>query len=103
MVADTPGGMVRVQAKTGRYDVRTNVIKASWDTPYTPQDCDVIAVHDPYAGITYYVDTARLIEGTTNVTIRFASSRQNGSSGIPSSECDWPSRFAKDERSEVSE
>jgi len=92
LVVVTDDDMVRVQVKTGRYDQRNGTFKASFDTPYSPTDVDLIAVVDQGAHIVYYVPTSRLVEGVTNVTIRFEPSSRD-STGIMFDEVNtWPTR-----------
>jgi hypothetical protein len=99
-VDDGSGTFKRVQSKCGRWDVRGReaTLKASWDTPYTTDEVDVIAVVDPTSETVYYVKVSDLVEGTTSITIRFVKASRETTS-FDGNECmTWPY-----ERSETNE
>lgn len=87
IMAEAAGETYRVQVKTGRIDGRTGVLKASFESPYSPEMCDVIAIHDPDTEVTYYIEASRLVAETQGVTIRFTPSKIEGSSGFMADDC----------------
>lgn len=90
LVVEVSGRFYRVQTKTGRLDVRNNTLKASFDSPYSPDEVDVIAIYDPGADDVYYVRASDLAHGVTNVTIRFSPSSRESSGFMAEDVSDWP-------------
>jgi hypothetical protein len=92
LIAERDGRMYRVQTKTGRIDPRSNALKASFDTPYSPEEIDVIAVVDGDSSTIYYVKAIDLVPGVTNVTIRFERGSRETTAFSAEACLAWPYR-----------
>lgn len=92
LVVDDGRGLRKVQVKVGRFDARQSpaTLKASFETPYTPDEVDVIAVVDQASEVVYYVLATDLVAGVTNVTVRFERASRE-TSAFDGTRClDWP-------------
>lgn len=76
-VVDIDGNYVRVQVKTARIDRRDGNLRVSYDTPYTDNQIDIIAVFDPNTRNIYYIPINDIPNDAKGFTLRVTPRKYN--------------------------
>lgn len=76
-VVELDNDYIRVQVKTARLDVRDGNLRVSYDTPYTNDQIDIIAVYDPNGRNVYYIPIDDIPTNAKGFTLRITARKYN--------------------------
>jgi PD-(D/E)XK endonuclease len=76
-LVEIDGKYVRVQVKTARTDVRDGNLRISYETPYSDDQIDMIAVFDPNTRNIYYIPINDIPVGAKGFTLRVTERKYN--------------------------